>query len=85
MSDAEERLKQLEEERRLLDEQLKIAHDRIKLSEDTKEILETRLQQVVPLRDGDRIRRAFSFMSSTKERPVILDIKSATLRRPSKQ
>lgn len=81
-SDAKQRLDQLERERKILDEQLKIAHSKIQLSEDKKEVLEARLLQVAPnLRDGDRIRRAHSFMPSTKERPVSLEVRSSTLRR----
>lgn len=83
---AEGKLTQLEKERRMLDDQLKTAHDRITISEQKKEVLEARLFQAVPsLRgDGDKIRRAHSFVPSTKERPVLLEVRSATLRRPSK-
>ena len=73
---------QLERERQALDHQLKLAHDKIKLSEDSRELLEAKLYQVAPtLREGDRIRRAHSFMPSTKERPVLLEVRAATLRR----
>lgn len=83
--DAEQRLVQLEKEREGLDEQLRLAHDKIRCSEDRKEVLEARLYQVAPnLRDGDRVRRAHSFMPSTKERPVLLEVRAATLRRPTK-
>lgn len=70
----------------MLDDQLKMAHDRITISEEKKEVLEARLIQAVPsLRgEGDRIRRAHSFMPSTKEKPVLLEVRSATLRRSSK-
>lgn len=83
---AEEKLNQLEKERCMLDDQLKMAHDRITISEEKKEVLEARLIQAVPsLRgEGDRIRRAHSFMPSTKEKPVLLEVRSATLRRSSK-
>lgn len=82
---AEDRLIQLETERKLLDKQLKIAVERMKNSEDRKEMLERQLQQLSPpLREGDRIRRVHSFMPSTKERPVMLQIRSATLKRPTK-
>lgn len=81
---ATEKLAQLEKERCDLDKQLKLAHDKIKISEDTKEILEARLMKVAPLREGEKIRRAHSFMPSTKERPVMLEIRAATLKRPSK-
>ncbi|KRT82456.1 Pleckstrin homology domain containing protein [Oryctes borbonicus] len=82
---AQLRLLQLEQERQLLDEKLKTAHNRIKLSENEKEVLEAQLIQVVPLRESsDRVRRAHSFVPSTKERPVILEIRSSTLKRPSK-
>lgn len=76
---------QLEKERCDLDKQLKIAHDKIKVSEDRKEILEARLMQVAPLREGEKIRRAHSFMPSTKERPVMVEVRAATLKRPPKQ
>ncbi|KAJ8980974.1 hypothetical protein NQ317_013428 [Molorchus minor] len=71
LRNAEERLAQLENERRDLDKQLKLAHEKMKCSEDRKEILEAKLYQVAPmLRDGERVRRAHSFMPSTKDRPV---------------
>ncbi|XP_071052335.1 switch-associated protein 70-like isoform X2 [Onthophagus taurus] len=82
---AEELLHQLETERKMLDEQLKMAHNKIQVSEETKEILESKLMQFIPLRDGDRIRRAHSFMPSTKDRPISFEVRAATLRRPSKQ
>jgi hypothetical protein len=85
VSGAEVRLAQLEKERQALDEQLKLAHNKIRLSEDRRELLEARLYQVAPaFRDGDRVRRAHSFMPSTKERPVLLEVRPATLRRPTK-
>lgn len=82
---AEEKLLQLENERKMLDEKLKTAHNRIKLSENEKDVLEARLTQVVPLRESDRVRRAHSFVPSTKERPVILQVRSATLKRSGKE
>ncbi|CAG9857082.1 unnamed protein product [Phyllotreta striolata] len=83
LKSAEERLNQLERERQDLDKQLKMANEKIKRAEDKKEILEAKLYQVAPLfREGDRVRRAHSFMPSTKERPVILEVRSATLKRP---
>lgn len=84
-SGAEERLAQLEKERQDLDKQLKLAHEKIKFSEDRKELLEAKLYQVAPmLREGDRVRRAHSFMPSTKERPVLLEVRAATLKRSTK-
>ncbi|KAJ8929839.1 hypothetical protein NQ314_017442 [Rhamnusium bicolor] len=57
----------------------------MKNSEDRKELLEAKLYQVAPmLREGDRVRRAHSFMPSTKERPVFLEVRAATLKRPAK-
>lgn len=77
------RLEQLEKERQVLDEQLKVAHDKIRMSENKRELLEARLTQVAPiLREGDRIRRAYSFMPSTKERPIVVEVKASTLKRP---
>lgn len=82
VAEAERRLEQLEGERKALDEQLKTAHDKIILSENKREILEARLTQVAPiLREGDRIRRAHSFIPSTKERPVMVEVRASTLRR----
>lgn len=79
-------MEQLEDERKSLDEQLRTAHFKIKLSEESKEILEVKLRNMTPnLREGDRVRRAHSFMPSTKERPVMLEVRSSTLRRPTKQ
>lgn len=85
-SGAEKRLEQLEDERKTLDEQLRSAHFKIKVSEESKEILEVKLRTIMPnVREGDRVRRAHSFMPSTKERPVMLEVRSSTLRRPTKQ
>lgn len=82
---AKDRLDHLDKEKKLLDNQLKVAHDKIQLSEERREVLEARLLEVAPsLRDGDRVRRAHSFVPSTKERPVMLEVRAATLRRPSK-
>lgn len=54
-------------------------------SEDRKELLEAQLYRVAPmLREGDRVRRSHSFMPSTRERPVLLEIRAATLKRPAK-
>lgn len=84
--DAQERLQQLENERKVLDDQLTIAHDKIKYSEDRKEALEAKLMIMTPLvKEGDRIRRSQSFMPSTKERPVFIEVRAATLRKTSKQ
>lgn len=76
---------QLDKEKYLLDEQLKQAHNKIKLSEDRKELLESKLRQVMPFKEGEKIRRVQSFMPSTKERPILLEVRASTLRRPSKQ
>ncbi|XP_050302458.1 switch-associated protein 70-like [Anthonomus grandis grandis] len=82
---AEERLAQLENERQALDEELKQARQKIVLSEGKKDFLEAKLYQYAPvLREGDRVRRTHSFMPSTKERPVLLEVRAATLRRPTK-
>lgn len=84
---AEQRLIQLELERQALDEQLKLAQNKAKTSEDMKELLEARLYQVSPqirIKEGERVRRAHSFMPSTKERPVILEVRSATLKKKDK-
>ncbi|CAG9813416.1 unnamed protein product [Phaedon cochleariae] len=84
LRNAEERLAQLEEERQDLDNQLKTANQKIRFAEDKKELLEAKLYQAIPvLREGDRVRRAHSFVPSTKERPVILEVRSGTLKRPS--
>ncbi|KAG5900190.1 hypothetical protein JTB14_035334 [Gonioctena quinquepunctata] len=84
LKNAEERLTQLEKERQDLDKQLNVANEKMKSAEDKKELLEAKLYQVAPmLREGDRVRRAHSFVPSTKERPVILEVRSATLKRSS--
>lgn len=86
LTEAEKRLEQLEKERKLLDEQLNSAHYKIKESEGSKELLEVKLRTIMRnVKEGDKIRRAHSFMPSTKERPVVLDVKASTLRRSSKQ
>lgn len=83
---AEKRLEQLEQERKSLDDQLRNAHFKIQVSEESKEILEVRLRTMMPMmKEGDKVRRAHSFMPSTKERPVMLEVRSSTLRRPTKQ
>lgn len=69
----------------MLDEQLKLAHNKIKLSEDNRELLEVRLKEMTSFKEGDKIRRVQSFMPSTKERPIMLEVRAATLRRSSKQ
>ncbi|KAF5293693.1 hypothetical protein FQA39_LY03178 [Lamprigera yunnana] len=83
---AQDRLNQLDKEKSGLDDALKLANDRIQLSEERKEILESRLYEVAPsLRDGDRVRRARSFVPSTKEKPISLEIRAVTLRRQLKK
>lgn len=85
LRNAEGRLAQLEKERLALDEELKQAREKIVISEGKKDLLEAQLYQYVPvLREGDRVRRAHSFMPSTKERPVVLEVRSSTLRRQTK-
>ncbi|XP_063708030.1 differentially expressed in FDCP 6 homolog [Culicoides brevitarsis] len=84
LKDAERRLKQLEEERERLDEELRYARQKIQHSEETKELMEARLQAISPRHDGDRVRRVQSFMSSTRERPVTIESRLPTLKRPSK-
>ncbi|XP_060521905.1 switch-associated protein 70-like [Cylas formicarius] len=85
LRNAERRLAQLEKERQALDKELKQAREKIIYSEGRKDLLEARLYEVDPLlRAGDRVRRAHSFMPSTKERPVLLEVRAATLRRPNK-
>lgn len=80
------RLQELDQEKKLLDDELKFAHDKIQLSEERREVMEARLIEVAPiLRDGDRVRRAHSFMPSTKERPIMLEVRASTLRRPTKK
>lgn len=83
--EAQTRLNHLDKEKQMLDEQLKLAHNKIKVSETSREALETRLRQMSSLKEGDKIRRVQSFMPSTKERPIMLEVRAATLRRPSKQ
>ncbi|XP_019762017.2 switch-associated protein 70 isoform X1 [Dendroctonus ponderosae] len=86
LRNAEQRLAQLEKERHALDDELKQAREKIVLSEGKKDFLEAKLYQYAPvLREGDRVRRAHSFMPSTKERPVLLEVRSATLRRSTKK
>lgn len=69
LREAEKKLKELEEERQKLDIELKQARIKILHSEETKQVLEARLQTICPPpKDGDRIRRALSFMHSNRER-----------------
>ncbi|XP_017785012.1 PREDICTED: switch-associated protein 70-like [Nicrophorus vespilloides] len=85
LKEAENKLKELDIERKILDDELKQAINKIKRSEGAKEVLEARLMQVTPMRDGDRIRRAHSFIPSTRERPILLEVRTASLKRPNKQ
>lgn len=75
LKEAEQRLKELEEERQRLDLELKQARIKILQSEETKELLEARMQVISPPKDGERIRRALSFMHSNRERPIHIDVK----------
>lgn len=69
LREAESKLKELEEERQRLDMELKQARIKILHSEETKQLLESRLQIISPPpKDGDRIRRALSFMHPNRER-----------------
>lgn len=52
------------------------------MSEDS-EFYNGGLQVIAPqVRESDRVRRALSFMPSTKERPSLVTIRSHSLRRP---
>ncbi|XP_049776225.1 differentially expressed in FDCP 6 homolog [Schistocerca cancellata] len=78
LQEAIDRLRQLEEERLQLDQELNIARDKILLSEQSKEVLEAKLRVISPqIREPDRIRRALSFMPSTKERPTHIQVRGA--------
>ncbi|KAJ6645341.1 Switch-associated protein 70, partial [Pseudolycoriella hygida] len=69
LKDAERKLKELEEERQRLDLELKQARFKILHSEETKELLEARMQVISKSKDGERVRRALSFMHPNRERP----------------
>uniref|UniRef100_A0A1L8DV35 Putative pleckstrin similarity domain protein n=1 Tax=Nyssomyia neivai TaxID=330878 RepID=A0A1L8DV35_9DIPT len=88
LKEAEKRLKELEDERQKLDIELNQSRCKIKQSEETKEMLEARLQSMQPpTREGSRVRRALSFMPSTRERPTGADMaekKAAAIRRSDK-
>lgn len=80
LREAERKLKQLEEERQKLDLELRQARFKIFHSEETKEMLEARLQMLTPPKEGERVRRALSFMHSNRERPfTTLDVPGTTL------
>ena len=79
LRDAERKLKELEEERQKLDFELKQARFKIFHSEKNKEVLEDKLQRMCPPKDGEKIRRALSFMHTNRERPIRLDIRPTTL------
>lgn len=83
LKDAERKLKELEAERQKLDLELKQARFKILHSEENKEMLEARLQVLGPPKEGERIRRALSFMHSNRERPINLEVRSAVLMRRS--
>lgn len=80
LREAECRLKQLEEEREKLDLELKQARTKIMQSEENKEALEARLQEhrlVVQPKEGERLRRALSFMHGSRERDFGLELRAA--------
>lgn len=86
LREAEGRLRELEEERTRLDQELRLSRSKIQQSEDAKEELEVKLYSMPPFNGSDeeeaeegdnnnnhreKVRRALSFMPSTKDRPII--------------
>lgn len=79
LREAECRLKQLEEEREKLDLELKQARTKIMQSEENKEALEAKLHEqrlVVQPREGERLRRALSFMHGSRDRDFGLELRA---------
>lgn len=81
LKDAEQRLRELEAEKRRLDQELQVSRSKIQQSENSKERLESKLSSMdlvgagtMRLRDdsgGHPVRRALSFVPSTRDRPFI--------------
>ncbi|XP_030757659.1 switch-associated protein 70-like isoform X2 [Sitophilus oryzae] len=86
LQSAASKLAELETEKESLDVELRNAREKIVLSEGKKELLETQLNQYASIsRSGDGVRRAHSFMPSTKEKPIFLEVRPSTLKRPIKK
>lgn len=81
LSDAEERLHQLESDKQNLDAELQVAHEKVKRAEEAQIILETQLVTTRPPRSGERIRRTQSFIPTTKERPMVIDDRVVSLQK----
>ncbi|KAF9423887.1 hypothetical protein HW555_000945, partial [Spodoptera exigua] len=76
--EAEKRLKELEEEKRRLDAELKAAQDKISKTEYTAQALQVQLRDINPvLRNGERARRALSFVPTTKSSSdTLIDVRA---------
>ncbi|XP_018323912.1 switch-associated protein 70-like isoform X2 [Agrilus planipennis] len=75
---AQKLLHQLEEEKLDVDAKLQNALEKIQKIEQNKQLLQNKLVQVASfLEDGSKVRRTLSFMPTTKERPLILEIRAA--------
>ncbi|XP_072949439.1 differentially expressed in FDCP 6-like [Epargyreus clarus] len=76
--EAEKRLRELEEEKQRLDAELKAAQQKISKTEHTAQALHVQLRDLNPvLRNGERARRAISFVPTTKSSSdTLIDIKA---------
>ncbi|XP_076275805.1 switch-associated protein 70-like isoform X2 [Rhynchophorus ferrugineus] len=87
LKNAVDKLAELEREKQALDVELRNAREKIVSSEGKKDFLEAQLYQYTPVLKSSEggIRRAHSFVPSTKEKPLYLEVRSATLKRPLKK
>ncbi|XP_053609799.1 differentially expressed in FDCP 6-like [Plodia interpunctella] len=76
--EAEKRLKELEMEKQRLDEELKVAQEKISKTEITTKALHVHLRDIGPaLRNGERARRAISFVPTTKSSSdTLIDVRA---------
>ncbi|XP_052753335.1 differentially expressed in FDCP 6-like [Galleria mellonella] len=76
--EAEKRLKELEQEKQRLDDELKAAQEKINKTELTAKALHVQLRDMNPvLRNGERVRRAISFVPTTKSSSdTLIDVRA---------
>ncbi|KAJ8722236.1 hypothetical protein PYW08_004638 [Mythimna loreyi] len=76
--EAEKRLKELEEEKQRLDAELKAAQHKISKTEHTAQALQVQFRDLNPvLRNGERARRALSFVPTTKSSSdTLIDVRA---------
>ncbi|GBP46505.1 hypothetical protein EVAR_45925_1 [Eumeta japonica] len=80
--EAEKRLKELEKEKQRLDAELRAAQQKISRTETNANALQLQLREMSPLlRNGERARRAISFVPTAKSSSdTLIDVRGANLR-----